>query len=207
MAGRSLDWFLDQSSENPDRKALFREMDAFVGKSTPGAHGISFFPYLAGQISPTINHNRKASFLGESKASTRFDKYQAVMEGASFAIAESFKQVIGWTGPPQFVGVTGSGADSLVWVQMLANILQVDLSLTDASSEGRGAAVFAAMALKEYSGLEEAIEQMVHVSRIVSPERDKTDTYAALFGQWQKRNKLAGCLSAPSESTNTPTCK
>lgn len=190
MAGRSLDWFLDQTTDQLQvRSVLFHDMDAFVEKAAPGAAGISFFPYLSGQISPTLNRSRQATFHNSGNTSSQFSRYQAVLEGASFAIAESFDQVTKWTNPPNIISVTGSGANSLVWVQILANILNSDLQVTDAASEGRGAAVFAALAMGEYDSLDQAIKQMVKVSKVVSPDPLKTGIYRELFTKWQRLNE------------------
>ena len=186
MAGRSLDWFLDTfCSASDDREALFSEYDAYVAEAVPGAKGISFLPYLGGQISPIINRQVRASFHGLSLHHSRFDMYQAVLEGASFAIADSFHQVVDWVGLPNVVSVTGSGASSEVWVQLLANILNQPLSLTDNASEGRGAAIFASVATGRHVSLRIAVNECVHISKVVTPQDDLVGVYATLFDQWR----------------------
>ena len=187
MAGRSLDWFLDQWFDpSSDRQALFRQFDAGVAGANPGAAGVSFLPYLSGQISPVRNPGARATFHGLSINHDRQDMYQAVLEGASFAIAESFRQLVSWTGPPASVHVTGSGANSRVWVQLLADVLGVGLQVTDSVSEGRGAAIFAAVAIGEYASVDEAIRQMVHVSETIEPVIQNAAVYRDLFSRWQE---------------------
>ncbi len=185
MAGRALDWFLDQAfSDQQDRGTLFTRMDEWVATQPPGARGASFFPYLSGQISPRRRPNVRAQFQGLTDTHTRQDLYQAVLEGASFAIAESFHEVTGWLGSPDAISVTGSGANSLTWVQLIADLLDLPIDVTDAATEGRGAAIFGALALYDYKSLSDAASGMITVTRTVEPDRTRGDQYRAIFADW-----------------------
>ena len=187
MAGRSLDWLLDNFSAEEDRALLFKRLDKAVSENAPGANGLMFLPYLAGQISP-LRSSRRGSFVGLSLAHGRTEMYQAVLEGASFAIAEAFLQVVGWAGEANKVCVTGSGAKSNVWLQLLANLLDESLIVTDSASEGRGAAILAAVGIGIYNSIDEAITHMVPEGRRVSPEPEKLADYASLFAAWRDLN-------------------
>ncbi|MEX2326556.1 MAG: FGGY-family carbohydrate kinase, partial [Pseudomonadales bacterium] len=86
--------------------------------------------------------------------------------------------------PPDRIGITGSGMKSDVWTSMLADVLDRPLELTDAASEGRGAAIFCATALGRYPTLEDAIMQMVKVSRIVKPDKERAGAYNERHRKW-----------------------
>lgn len=104
------------------------------------------------------------------------------MEGSSFAFADIFEQVRRRAGEPAFIGVTGSGTASRVWTGLLADLVQHPLELTDMASEGRGAAVFCAVAIGEYPTLEAAVANMVHPGRTVHPTGTDLSTARQ---QWQ----------------------
>ena len=192
MAGRSLEWFLDQSPDaRPDRNKLFQEYDDFVLKAEPGAGGASFYPYLDGQISPTLDRKARASFHGLTTQTTQKQMYQAVLEGASFAIAESFLQLSGWIPQVSRVSVTGSGAKSKPWVQLLANLINQPLETTDGVSESRGAAIFAAVLIGKYPTIEKAVVHMVQTEQTFNPDIELSRIYQQLFKQWRDhREKL-----------------
>lgn len=185
MAGRSLDWFLDNwfGATEEGRQELFATLDDAAARIDPGASGIVFLPFLRGQIAPEKRPGARAAFFGLETDSDRQDMYRAVLEGASFALAAIFDEVTGWAGEPSHIGVTGGGANSNTWTQLLADIIQHPLSLTDGACEGRGAAIFCATALGYYPSLKDAIANMVATSRTVVP--GPAGTYRELREHWQ----------------------
>ncbi len=186
MAGRSLDWFADNwfSSAEADRQTLFKQLDSACSKAKPGSRGIKFLPYLAGQLAPERRPDASASFHGLTLRHNREDMFQAVQEGASFALARVFQQVVQWTGEPQSIGMTGSGILSKSWTQTIADILQQPLDITDASSEGRGAAIFCAVALGYYDDINDGVNAMVRVKNRVEPNHALAATYTQLLHEW-----------------------
>lgn len=193
MAGRALDWFLDnwQQDDVSARPQTFADMNARASNISPGSDGISFLPYLGGQLSPRRRPRATALFHGLSFRHTTDHMYRAVLEGTAFGLACAFAQVIGWVGAPQTISLTGSGILGTVWTQMIADILQHELLVTDASSEGRGAAIFCAIALGYHASISDATSAMVNISGCISPDPSRTAAYAELFAQWTELEHLA----------------
>jgi sugar (pentulose or hexulose) kinase len=186
MSGRALDWLLDQAfADRSNRRVLFAELDAWAGEQPPGSDGVLFFPYLAGQMSPRPRPGVRAGFHGLGLGHDRRHLYQAVLEGVSYAIAANFDQLRDWLGDPGRVAVTGSAAASGPWVQMLADLTGHPLMLTDVASEGRGAAIFASVALGYQPTLARAVGQMVKTSGIVEPDDRRVARYGELRATWQ----------------------
>ncbi len=186
MAGRSLDWFADNwfSAAETERQTLFKQLDGVCQKAKPGSRGITFLPYLAGQLAPEKRPTASATFHGLTLRHNREDMFQAVQEGASFALARVFQQVVRWIGEPQSIGMTGSGILSHSWTQTIANILQRPLDITDASSEGRGAAMFCAVALGYYRDIGDAADGMININRRVIPNGSLAEIYKQLLDEW-----------------------
>ncbi len=186
MAGRALDWFADNwfADSQAERPALFADLDRKVTNSVPGAGGISFLPYLAGQIAPERVPGATGIFHGLRLEHTRLDMFRAVLEGSGFAVCRVFQQVCGWVGEPESIHVTGSGVLCRSWLSVISNTLQQPLEISDASSEGRGAAIFCAMALNRYGSLAEATHCMVRTSRTVDPDPAEAPRYRDLYDRW-----------------------
>lgn len=197
MAGRSLDWFLDNWFDAPEdgRQTLFAELDQKIGGMPPGAGGVSFLPFLSGQIAPERRPAASATFHGLRSDTTREAMYRAVMEGASFALTRIFEQIVAQVGQPRSVGLTGGGANSRVWTQMLTDLLGQTLDLTDGASEGRGAALFCSVAMGSHGTLEDAAADMIR-SRQVSPG-DDASTWPEVRRRWQTVYDALSTLDGP----------
>ncbi len=185
-AGRALDWFIDQRHDSEiERDAVFSELDRAGGSIEPGAGGITFLPFLRGRIAPTRQPSTRAAFHGLSLTSGNAEQYRAILEGTGFALREVHDQLEAWIGPPSYIGVTGSGAKSELWLRILASILGSPLSIADASAEGRGAAILCATALGYYPSVRDAAANMVSITRLVEPDPAWREQYAERFAKWQ----------------------
>ncbi len=196
MAGRSLDWFVDNwftIAEN-ERQEIFAQLDAASARIPPGSNGVKFLPFLSGQMAPERRPGASAAFHGLKVNHTRDDMFRAVIEGSSFALCRIVNQVIGWVGEPRSIGLTGSGVKGHTWTQVIADSLQRPLGVTDASSEGRGAAMFLAVALGFYKDINEAAEVMVKQNYLIEPEPKMKTVYAELLDEWTQFSDVTGVL-------------
>jgi sugar (pentulose or hexulose) kinase len=196
MAGRSLDWFIDNwvSSSEDNRHEIFSELDRAASIIDPGSGGLKFLPYLSGQLAPERRPGATATFHGLTINHNRDEMFRSVLEGSGFALCRVFNQVIDWTGEPVSIGVTGSGVLGRTWTQLIADTLQRPLSITDASSEGRGAAMFCAVALGLYKDIDEASLAMVHISHTIEPDPSLASIYDELLGSWTHLSSSIGEL-------------
>jgi sugar (pentulose or hexulose) kinase len=196
MAGRSLDWFVDNwftDAEN-ERQAIFAELDTASAHILPGSNGVKFLPFLSGQMAPERRPGASAAFHGLKVNHTRNDMFRAVIEGSSFALCRIVNQVIDWVGEPKSIGLTGSGVKGVTWTQIIADTLQRPLGVTDASSEGRGAAMFLAVALGYYRNINEAAEVMVQQNHLIEPEPIMKSVYDELLGEWTRFSDVTRAL-------------
>jgi gluconokinase len=193
MGGRAADWFLDLLGVGEtDREAAFARMDTAAGLLPPGADGVRFLPFLDGQAAPRQRAQARAVFAGLGIRHGSAHSYRAVLEGTAFAVSEIFAQVAGWCGEPRRLRLTGSGAKSALWRDILAGVLGRPLEFSDHAVEGRGAAIFLAVALGLHSDYDQAADAMVPVLGVAEAPPDVVDAYRALFADWQQLAALAG---------------
>lgn len=196
MAGRSLDWFVDNwfTDAEDERQNLFAQLDTAIAGIPPGSNGVKFLPFLSGQLAPERRPGASAAFHGLKINHNRNDMFRAVIEGSSFALCQVVNQVIGWVGEPRSIGLTGSGVQGNTWTQVIADTLQRPLGVTDASSEGRGAAMFLAVALGYYKDINEAAGAMVKQNHLIEPEPKMQTVYEELLDEWSQFSDVTRAL-------------
>ncbi len=124
-AAGSLQWYRDTFAPGQS----FAEFSDLAGSSPPGANGVTFRPYLSGERTPHLNPDLRASFTGLSLATKPADMVRAVLEGVAFSLRDAL-DVITPLSPLERLLATGGGAKSPVWLQLLADVLQLPLEKT-----------------------------------------------------------------------------
>lgn len=72
----------------------------------------------------------------------------------------------------------GGGAKSPLWRRIMANVLNVELTLpVSEQGPGMGGAMLAMVCCGEYASVREACEKLVKVSEVVTPEPELTAKY------------------------------
>jgi xylulokinase len=133
----------------------FAEFEHLAMESVPGANGLVFLPYLAGERSPIWDAEASAAWVGLRLHHTRADMVRAVFEGGALAlrqILEIAERQWSWR-PTDLTGV-GGGARSRFWAQVKADVLGLNYhmaTLTDASAIG--AAMLGGVAAEVYDGV------------------------------------------------------
>jgi xylulokinase len=189
MAGRAADWFLDTwfgAPSEDERPAIFAAADAEADAIAPGADGVRFLPFLAGQVAPEARPGAAAAFAGLRATHGRAHLYRAVLEGGAFAVRGIFEQVRGWCGDPTVVRFTGSGAQSETWRRIIVDTLGWPCEVTDHVAEARGAAIDLAVALGLYRDVDEAAAAMVRPTARLEPDPAAHERYSAIYAHWQR---------------------
>lgn len=150
--GGAFGWL--QSKVWPELRSL-PELERLAQDSVPGANGLVFLPYLAGERSPIWDAEASAAWIGLRLAHTRGDMVRAVFEGAAFGLRQILARAQarwGWR-PQRLVGV-GGGAHSRFWAQIKADVLQLDYGMADfTDASALGAALLGGVAAGQYTGL------------------------------------------------------
>lgn len=140
-AAGSLQWFRDTLAPDTSFNALTAEAETIP----PGSEGLLFLPYLSGERTPHPDPLARAAWVGLTLRHTRAHMTRAVLEGVAFGIKDSFTllQNAG-LGPINQVRISGGGAKSPLWRQILADVLGVEL-VNVSTTEGAafGAALLA----------------------------------------------------------------
>ena len=124
----------------------------------------------------------------------RSDLMQAVLEGVSFAVRDSFEVAKSLGIPIESSMLCGGGARSPLWRKMLANILNIRLDIPQTEEgPGYGAAMLAMVGCGAYESVEACAAALVHVTDHVDPDPEITARYEA---QYRKFRQIYPALKA-----------
>lgn len=151
-AGLALQWLARQLGIGSDEE-LTKLIDE-AGAIEPGSSGLTFLPYLSGERSPHWLPNAKASWHGLSLHHGPAHLTRSVLEAVCFTLADVHDRLRQSADLPTQARLTGGITQSPVWMQMLADILNLELLPTQAGdASARGAAMLGHVALGHVNNL------------------------------------------------------
>ena len=102
------------------RQVADLEKEVEVNYSGPGS--LIFLPYLTGERTPHNNPAARGVLFGLSTADNGRSMVQAVMEGVAYSLADGFECLAKTGSMINSLMLTGGGAKSRIWAQMIATI-------------------------------------------------------------------------------------
>ena len=164
----------------------------YAGEQAPitdeklGTNHVYFLPYLMGERSPINDTNARGTFIGMSMDTSRADMTQAVLEGVAFAIRDSVEVAKSLGIPLASSMLCGGGAKSPLWRKILANVLNMPLTIpASEQGPGMGGAMLAMVACGAYGSVAEACAKLVTVSETVAPDPEIAARYEARYQQFR----------------------
>lgn len=144
-----------------------------------------FLPYLMGERTPHNDTAARGSFVGMSMSTTCADLTRAVLEGVAFAVRDLVEIARALGVDVRSSTVCGGGAKSRLWLQMLANILNIELKLpATEQGPGYGGAMLAGVAAGAFEDVAQACEKIVAVRDTVQPDPGAVGAYDARYLPW-----------------------
>ena len=171
-------WLLEQILRTDD----YAGEQTSITEEKLGCNPVYFLPYLMGERSPINDTDARGAFIGMSMDTSRADLVQAVLEGVSFAIRDSFEAAksLGMQIPSS--RLCGGGARSELWQKILANVLNIPLELpVSEQGPGMGGAMLAMVACGAYPTVQAAADALVRVSKVVEPNPEIAARYEARY--------------------------
>lgn len=182
-AAGSLQWYRDALCPN----VSFDELVTEAARVPAGSDGLLFLPYLCGERTPHPDPLARGAWIGLTNRHTRGHLTRAVLEGVAFGLKDIFALMleVGMRDVHQ-VRVSGGGAKSMLWRQILSDVLDSEL-VTVNTTEGAayGAALLAGVAAGVWSDVDTACAQTIRVSERISPDLANVSRYAEMYRQYQ----------------------
>ena len=172
-AAGSLQWLHDRLAPETSFADLVAEAETW----RPGAEGLLFAPYLAGERTPHADPDARAAFTGLELRHDRGALVRAVLEGVAFGLARLPRARPRAGRPRRPSRASGGGARGL-WLRIVASVLGLPIELT-AVEEGSayGAALLGGVAGGRYGDVSDAVARCVSVTATVEPDPAWQDVY------------------------------
>ena len=181
-AAGSLQWLHDVAAPDVSFDTLLDE----AARWEPGAEGLFFLPYLAGERTPHADPDARGAFVGLELRHDRGALVRAVLEGVAFGLRDSLELLLALGVEAERGRASGGGARGRLWLKIVASVLGVPLELT-AVEEGSafGAALLGGVAGGVFADVHEAVARCVRVRDVVEPDPVWMATYAELYPSYQ----------------------
>jgi xylulokinase len=174
-AAGSLQWYRDSMAPQES----FDQLLAPAGEVPVGCEGLLFLPYLSGERTPHPDPLARGAFVGLTVRHTLPHLTRAVLEGVAFGLRDSF-ELIKTAGKVQVrqVRVSGGGAKSPLWRQILADVFNAEL-VTVNTTEGAayGAALLAGVGMGAWKDVPSACQAAVRLTGSTKPQPENLGLY------------------------------
>src|SRR5438105_15378952 len=173
-AGLSLQWFRNNLAAGADYDALTAE-----AATTPsGSQGLFWLPYLMGERTPHLDAAARGGWIGLTAKHTRADLIRSLLEGVSYSQKDCLDIIEQMGVPVESVRVSGGGARSSFWRQMLADVFgKRVVSLATQEGSAYGAALLALVGTGEYSSVPEVCKAAIREVDSVTPRKQEASVY------------------------------
>ncbi|MBR5559349.1 MAG: xylulose kinase [Oscillospiraceae bacterium] len=181
-------WFRDEIATLENELAQKEGYDVYdklseMAASVPaGSKGLMVMPYFAGSGSPRWNPTARGTILGLTLAHDRACLTRAFMEAVVMEHRDMMENAKKNGLEISKVRIMGGPTKSEVWNQIQADIYGVNvetLKVPDASV--LGAAITGAVGSKLFNSFEEAVERLVKVDKVYTPNLENTRKYDEMY--------------------------
>ena len=200
-SGGAYQWLKGIIFDESDDMDIYNQMDRLAQDTPPGAAGMLAF------IGPTVmDMSRLKMSLGGfifpiTPTVTSIERkhiIRSAMENLCFAFKANYSQLEEISKlTSKGVSVGGGLAQSRCLIQILADLLGMEVTAFEMPQvSSMGTAMCAAVGSGIYSNLEQAMEAMRPVPRIVEPDPERNREYAQYYSRWRTTAK---CLEDLNE--------
>lgn len=186
--GMVLRWIRDEfaSSEVETAKRLgidpYEVLTKIAERVRPGADGLLFHPYLAGERAPLWNPDVRGSFFGLTMSHKKEHMIRAALEGVIYNLYTVFLALTEcMDGPVTRIQATGGFARSDVWRQMMSDIFESEVVVPESyESSCLGACILGLYATGKIESFE-IVSEMIGSTFKHAPKEDSVKEYRELL--------------------------
>jgi xylulokinase len=184
-AASCLKWWVENINKDIEGD-VFDKLLEEANNSPIGANGVVFLPYLMGERTPYSDPDAKGVFFGLNITSAREDMTRAILEGVCFGLRDSLEILKSLNVDIKEVRVSGGGAKSPLWRQILADIFGVMVKVIN-SKEGPayGAAILAAVGCGAFNSVDEACKKLIKVTDSTEPNPKNVEVYNKVYNVYK----------------------
>lgn len=185
----NMEWFIRNlmSYEKAEAKAaggsVYDITNKWVEEIEPQDSDIIFLPFLNGSNEDAL---AKGTFVGLTAFHNKHHMLRAVYEGIVFSHYTHVRKLLKNRETPSSVRLSGGAANSDVWVQIFADVLQIPIDVIEDKELGaQGAAMAAGIAAGIYPDYPTAISRTVTITKTVQPRKEYAQIYQEKYQRYR----------------------
>ncbi len=191
--GISLKWFLntlghlEKEIAEENNRTPYQILDEEAEGSPPGAKGVIYLPYLAGERTPIWDPDAKGVLFGIDISSTREDIVRALLEGVAYAIRDNVEALESFRGETEkSLKISGGGSRSVLWRHIISDVLGKNLlTIQPSETEPFGDALIAGIGVGIYKDVDAAVKY-VKTSQSVEPNMENHELYSVQYERYKR---------------------
>jgi xylulokinase len=161
---------------------LYQVLDVLVQKIKPGADGLIFTPWMAGERCPLNDDTLRGGLYNLGLSQTRNHVIRAVFEGVAMNARWAMETMEHLYKPVKELNFVGGGACSEVWCQILADVMnrQINQVADPQQAAGKGIALLASWSLGYIKSFDD-IANYIKIRKSFYPNPENRQLYDRLF--------------------------
>ncbi len=183
-AGGSLQWFRNNLGQEEITLAKKRAVDPYeilinnTKSIPPGSEGLVFLPYLCGERTPHADPDARGVFFGLTLKHTKAHLTRSVLEGVCFGLRDSLEIIKDMGILINEVRVSGGGARSKIWLQILADVINYEIiTVEPAEGAAYGVALLAGVGTGVYQDIYQACRKSIKITSRLKPNPENVKIY------------------------------
>lgn len=184
----NLEWYIhhflaEEKKRFPTSQEFYQFLNEQVDQIPLENDDLLFVPYLYGSKDEALS---SGSFTGLNHMTSKFQMARAIYEGVVFSHYEHYEKLLYNRKTPKMITIAGGAVNSAVWVQMFADVFDVDVEVIKVKELGAlGAAMAGAVAIGIYSDYNDAAQHMISIERIVHPDENSHIIYQEKYKKYK----------------------
>ena len=180
-------WFRDNLSplelqaQQQDGANAYAALAKLLDQSPLGANGLIALPYFEGERTPLYDPDATGVLFGLNLKHTRADIYRALLESVGYGIRHNMDMMQSEGVNSERILAVGGGTKNLEWMQIIADIANVSMSIpSQQMGASYGDAFMAGVGVGIFKGLGE-INRWVRPDRVITPRAENHLRYEPLY--------------------------
>jgi xylulokinase len=175
----------------------------------PGAEGLVFLPYLAGERSPLWDPHARGAFVGLTLGHGRAHMTRAILEAAALAIRHVARPMLEAGLAVTVMRACGGPAADDGWNQIKSDLTRFPVEVPRVRETAAvGAAIVAAVGVGAHPELPSAIRAMTSIDRRFEPDPERAAIYDDVFESyvemWPALEPIVTAAGLTASGTRVP---
>jgi sugar (pentulose or hexulose) kinase len=173
--------FFDENTN----KDIFEDINNKLCNMRPFESGLLYLPHISssGERAPFFEPNASAQIMGITVNTTKYDVIHSIMEGVALSIKDCLRtvDVMGK------VYLTGGGAKSIIWAQIISNCINKDILISESKElSAKGAAISAELMIDKLNNMINIGRNFNRIKVSVRPNEDYVRKYEEIYSMYKK---------------------